>query len=48
MVKMKIVLNPDSQFKVGYVLCASCGEWLLMNSEDLINTTCQLCKGEAD
>ena len=28
--------------------CSSCQQWLRMDSEDLINTTCQLCGGEID
>lgn len=29
------------------VQCASCGDWLRFNSEDLMNTTCMKCGGEA-
>lgn len=27
--------------------CANCGEWLKVDSEDMSNSTCMLCKGEA-
>lgn len=29
------------------IQCASCGQWLKIDSEDLLNTTCQLCGEEA-
>ncbi len=37
----------DDERRQNGVYCASCGEYLLFNSEDLVNTTCQKCGGEA-
>lgn len=36
-----------SRIDDGFIRCASCEELLELNSDDLVNTTCQLCGKEA-
>lgn len=40
------VLMEKLREEQGYIQCASCGDYVLMNSEDLCNTTHLVCGNE--